>query len=305
MKISVAVIAHNGGENFRDCMHSITNQRVIKADEITVYDYKSTDNTKEIASLYKSKIVNIDEYNPEDPYFTIKQIFHEHKNSDILIIVQQYNEIDQSAISELFRHFLTTKNLGVVYGRTTTHFENNHLSRFYHNYFFPITSKNYPLNHIARVFTSFNLIAFNMKYINEPGVLPDSSQGIFLDLYICGKIIEHGYKVLYNPLAMCKSNVDYKAKHVFLFSKQLFLFLKNNPWFSNKWYFDKKDPEMFFSNFKYYLQTNTSIPLLPFFSLICYVYFKIGELIADIEYKNQQKIEQNKNLSQEQNKNQN
>lgn len=289
MKITVAIITRNGGEKFQDCMHAICNQRVIKADNIKVYDYESTDQTIDTARNYGATVIE----KKLVPNFStnnldiVRSVLLDNRNTDILILLSQDTEVDPSAISELFRHFLTNDKLAVVNGRQMALFENNLLSRYTHNYFYPISNKNYPIRHIMRTFSSFSMVAYRVKYIfQEYDIIPDIPLDLFGDLAISAKVKEKGFQTMYNPLAMCKTNRNITLKHVFYFSKHLNHFLNNNPWFANKWQMDRKDPELFFSGFKEYISNNSSIPFASSYALLCFIAYKVGELFANFESKN-------------------
>ena len=58
MKISVAVITINPDrEHLSDCLHSIVSQRVIKADEIRIYDSYDDNSVFSIAESYGARVI--------------------------------------------------------------------------------------------------------------------------------------------------------------------------------------------------------------------------------------------------------
>ncbi len=299
MKISVAVITINPDrEHLSDCLHSIVSQRVIKADEIRIYDSYDDNSVFSIAESYGARVIK---YLPnsssgakskmKEPvkYFKtelVKQIVYETRDDDILILLSDDCRIDPSAISELFRYFLKYQDLALIYGRQIAEQDCNYLTKYVHNIFFPITKRDLPLWHLMKIYCSFNFVAYRVKFIKEEGVMPSAevSEDMFDNIYMSGKLSDKGYRTMYNPLAICHRKRELNVFYVYQYARGLFRFLKSNDWLTEKWWMRKTDLETFFINFKDYIRNYNSIPFVSFYATICFTAAKIGELLAEIDY---------------------
>jgi hypothetical protein len=300
MKISVAIITANPDrEQLSDCLHSIVSQRVIKADEIRIYDSCDDNSVFGIAESYSARVIKLlPNENPrgnkiqiKDPvkYFrteVVKKIVNETDDDNILILLSDDCRIDPSAISELFRYFLKYQDLALIYGRQIADPDCNHLTRYVHNIFFPITRRDLPLWHLMKIYCSFNFVAYRVKFIKEEGVMPseESSEDMFDNIYMSGKLSDKGYRTMYNPLAICHRNRELNVFYVYQYTRGLFRFLKANDWLTEKWWIRKTDLESFFINFKDYIRNYSSIPFSSFYATVCFTAAKIGELLAEIDY---------------------
>ena len=289
MNISVAIIPVTNGEQLGDCIHSIVNQRVIKADEIRIYDSYNQADVTAIADSYKTKIIPYTQENESSKNThmdLIRKIVDDSNDDDILILISDDSRIDPSAIRELFRYFLKYNDLAMIYGRQIADQDCNHLTRYVHNVFYPITQRNYPVWHLMRILSTFKLVAYRVKFLKQPNIMPEpeTDVGDFGFLYIGGRLAEKGYRTMYNPLAISHVHRKLNAKYVYAYCRGLYRFLKMNDWLTDKWWLRQSDLETFFYNFKEYIKNYSSIPFVSFYATICFIAAKIGEMLAEIDY---------------------
>ena len=259
MNISVAIIPVTNGEQLGDCIHSIVNQRVIKADEIRIYDSYNQADVTAIADSYKTKIIPYTQENESSKNThmdLIRKIVDDSNDDDILILISDDSRIDPSAISELFRYFLKYNDLAMIYGRQIADQD------------------------------SFKLVAYRVKFLKQPNIMPEpeTDVGDFGFLYIGGRLAEKGYRTMYNPLAISHVHRKLNAKYVYAYCRGLYRFLKMNDWLTDKWWLRQSDLETFFYNFKEYIKNYSSIPFVSFYATICFIAAKIGEMLAEIDY---------------------
>ncbi len=273
MIIVAAIVTYNGGEAFRDCLCALEGQRIIKADTIKIYDLGSTDNTLEIAHSFRTQVTQLAPDNPLrfNRLWAFKQVIADNQNTDILFFLDQHSIIDASAISEIFRLFLKYEDVATVYGRKVADPDDSLFTRYSTSYFFPITHKDYPTWYLMRIYSCFNLVAYRIKYLLEPGVIPERNFKAFGDLYIAARLVQHGYKNLYNPFALYKLNTPVRLKYVYIYAKYLLMFLEENPWLTKSWNIRTSEIEYFCEELKQYIKANSSIPLLSLQADIAYI----------------------------------
>ncbi len=280
MTITVAILCENGGQSFSDCLQALTRQRVINADVIKIYDLESTDNTRETAITYGCTVKPLSKKNFINETALMRYILMDNMDSEILICLAPDVEIDASGISELFRYFLKYPDLAVVTGRQVSNQENRHLTRFAHSCLYPFTSKDYPVWHLMRIFSSFRMVAYRTKYLAIPGVIPDVNVPYYADLYIPAKLASLGYRIIYNPLAICVSSKIITPANVYVTSYCLYRFLKQNLWLRQRWHMRTSDIAEFFVGFERYLKIYSSIPFLFLYARILHLIALSGVLMA-------------------------
>lgn len=263
MKITVAIATYNGGEGFRECLKALTSQRIINADCIRIYDGGSTDSTLAIAKEFGTEIRPLSSSpNSFNHLAAFKQIVKDNLDSEILIHIAQSAIIEASAISEFFRLFLKYEDLAMVYGRQMAPQEAKLLTRFCYGYFFPLIHPDYPVWHLMRVFSSFKMVAYRTKFLTQPGIIPTREFYAFGDIYISARMAQKGYRIMYNPFAMCHYSKDVKLKDIYYFSKHLTMFLEENPWITTRWNIRTSELEYFAEALRDYLKQYSSIPLM-------------------------------------------
>lgn len=287
MKITVAVAAITDDYGFGDCIHSIYNQRVIKSDEIRIYDFSNTPLIQEISGSYGATVINMQdnkEVSKDNDISVFNYILNDNKNTDILIFIPEYSKIDASCISEMFRYFLKYDELTMVYGRQISDIHNNALARYSNNYFFPFVSKRKDNQIETRLFYPSNITAFRVKNILDIKLDSNSINKYFTYVLLAKKIIDKGLRIKYNPFAIAHVNSNISLLDIFKYSKALRIFLNNNTDYKEFMNVNTTRHEYFFSSFKNYLTVNTSTPFIPYYATLCYLFSRIGETIGDFEY---------------------
>lgn len=303
MKITVAVTAITDDYDFGDCIHSIYNQRVIKSDEIRIYDFSTTPLIREISGSYGATVINMHDHkevSKDNDISVFNYILNDNKDTDILIFIPEYSRIDASCISEMFRYFLKYDELTMVYGRQISDIHNNALARYSNNYFFPFVNNKKDNLRESKLFFPSNITAFRIKNILDIKLEPNSINKYFTNVLLAKKITDKGLRIKYNPFAITYVNSNISLLDVFKYSKMLKIFLNNNSDYKEFMNINSTNHEYFFSSFKNYLTINTSTPFVPYYATVCYLFSRIGETIGDFEFNhlknsNLQKILKQKN----------
>ncbi len=274
MKITVAIITNNNGQEFEDCLDAITQQRIIKPDRIRIYDFGSTDNTIQYAEQFNAEIrplKDIDLKDDSNVLSVFKYIVEDNQDTDILVHLAPFVIIDRSAISEMFRYFLKFEDLALVYGRQMSKFDASLLTKFYYRYYYPISKRDMPLWHLYKVYCSFKMIAFRMKYLQIPGIIPDRDFYDYGDIYIAARFSQKGYRIMYNPFSYCTNPRAVTIKELYFRVKYLYMFLSENPWITERWNIRKSEIAFFCEDMRTYFSEYSIIPLYSFYS--CIIYF--------------------------------
>ncbi len=300
MKISVALIPLSRGELLGDCVYSVVNQRVVKADEIRIYDAYADRAAVEAVSGYPVRIIGRKPggrgrgglLDSAEIMELIRAAVRDTDENDILILIADDEILDPSAISELFRYFLKYQDMALVYGRQIAAQECNPLTRYVHKALFPISRRDVPIWHLMKIFNSYRLIAYRVKFLREPDVMPEPggvSSEMFGHFYIAAKLSEKGFRIMYNPLAMSHCSRNLTVRSIYVYARGMFKFLKCNEWLTDKWWLRKTDLETFFIHFKWYIRNGSSIPFHSLYATVCYAAARIGELLAEMDYQRFQK----------------
>jgi len=216
-KTSIFIPTKNAGEDFHKILQQISIQKE-KNFELIIVDSGSTDNTLKIAEQFKEKFpIKIYEIKPEEfGHGKTRNLSIEYAKGEFIVFLTQdaipYNDF---WLSSLLENFKDSKVAG-VFSKQVPRKNAREIEKFQLNYYFPnkkITISNNEKNLLNKMFFSnaSSCVRKNVliKYpFNEELIMTEDQEW-------AKRIIQRGYKKVYEPESIVIHSHNYNSKQTF------------------------------------------------------------------------------------------
>lgn len=202
MKIALVIPTYNAGEEFKEVL-SLINQQREGLDLVKIVDSSSSDNTVETAKTFNCEIeiINQSEFSHGGTRRSIS-IECDKQGYDYLIFMTQDVYLQEDALQNLVAFIQSDPKLGVTFGKQEVDLTKGNLFEYYARSFnygnksYKRTAADVKEYGIKTIFSSDAFVIYNLKILNEIDFFEDTDD-VSEDMLIAHKIITAGYSVGY------------------------------------------------------------------------------------------------------------
>ncbi|MHC5268653.1 glycosyltransferase family 2 protein [Enterococcus sp. LJL98] len=202
MKVALVIPTYNAGEEFRDVLALINQQREILS-TIKIIDSSSIDNTVELAKEFNCEVEMIkqSDFSHGGTRRRIGIEFYE-KEYDYLIFMTQDVYLQEDALQELLKFIQSDSMLGLAYGKQEVDLSKGDLFEYYARKFnYPDKSYKRKIEDVKKygiktIFSSDAFVVYNLALLNKVDFFEDSKD-VSEDMLVAHKMVQSGYSVGY------------------------------------------------------------------------------------------------------------
>ncbi len=219
INVSIILLIKNGGERLKQLMESLQNQQFEGNVEIIAVDSGSEDESLQILESYDTRIFKI---KPEEFHHSRTRNFGAQKsNGQILVyLTQDALPIKQDFLETLISP-LEDPDIAVSYGRQIANPDSKKVDVFFYSYFYPDEKKvlkkkladNPKKFYMDNIYVSDVCSAIKrevwaqLKFTNDVPMSEDKDFAL--------KVLQAGYKIVYEPNATVYHSHDYSLTSLF------------------------------------------------------------------------------------------
>lgn len=215
--VSIILLTKNGGSRLEELMLSLNNQRFEGNIEIIAVDSGSHDNTVNILKKYGAIVFEI---SPEEFHHSkTRNLGAQKSEGDILVyLTQDALPVDDKLLINLINPL---KEFSVVYGRQIANLNAKKMDVFFYSFFYPDKrrflnqedAQNPKKFYMENIFVSDVCAALKREVWEK--IRFDDDVDMSEDKDFALRVLQNGYKILYEPEAAVYHSHDYNIKSLF------------------------------------------------------------------------------------------
>ncbi len=233
--------------------------------ELIIVDSSSTDNSVEISKNYTNQ-VHIISKSEFDHGGTRTKIAKIAKGEILVFMTQDALPFNNDSIEQLVKSF-SQEQVAIAYGRQLAYEHSGPFGTFLRIFNYPEQSnervyadkQQYGLR---AAFLSNSFAAYKKSSLEEIGYFKDELI-LSEDMYAAAKLLQSGYKIIYNAEAQVYHSHDYSIKEEFRRYFDIGVFHASEPWLQNEFGSAAGDGKRFIKAELNYLIKNNNYHLIP------------------------------------------